>query len=94
MNFNVIKANYIKEYQLELTFKDGSIGIADLSEYVGKGEVFNNFQDKEYFKNFRVEFGTVTWGNGETDIAPETLYTKATGKSIEFVEEKLEFHGA
>ncbi len=93
MNFNVVKANYIKDYQIELTFQDGSIGIADLIGYVGKGEVFDNFQDKEYFKNFRIEFGTLTWGNGETDIAPETLYSKATGKTI-LLEEELEIHNA
>jgi hypothetical protein len=92
MNFNVIKANYISDYKIELIFQDGSTGIADLSGYVGKGEVYNNFMDKEYFKNFRVEYGTLTWGNSETDIAPETLYTKATGKTLVLEEEKLEFH--
>jgi hypothetical protein len=58
INFNVIKANY----------------------------------NKEYFKNFRVEFGTLTWGNSDTDIAPETLYTKATGKFLTLEEEIIEFH--
>jgi hypothetical protein len=92
MNFNVMKATHIKGYQIEITFQDGGRGIVDLFEYVGKGEVYQNFQDLEYFKNFRVEFGTLTWGNGETDIAPETLYSKATGKVIT-LDEEFELHG-
>jgi len=46
------------------------------------------FLDIEYFKKFRVEFGTLIWGDGEEDIAPETLYTKATGKKIIYTSEK------
>ncbi|RKX79290.1 MAG: hypothetical protein DRP87_03615 [Spirochaetes bacterium] len=37
-----------------------------------------------FFKKFRVEYGTLVWGNGEIDIAPETLYTLATGKPVTF----------
>ncbi len=92
MNFNVIKAYYIKDYQIELTFQDGSTGIADHTWYVNNGEVFNQFRDAEYFKNFKVEFGTLVWGNGEIDIAPETLYIKATGKPFVLMEEELELH--
>jgi len=36
--------------------------------------------DLEFFKNFRIDNGVLTWGSGEIDIAPETLYHKATGE--------------
>jgi hypothetical protein len=84
MFFDVTEAAYIDNYRIRLTFEAGSSGIADLSEYPNKNNVFRLFLDMNYFRNFRVEYGTVIWGNGELDIAPETLYTIATGKAIEY----------
>lgn len=84
MFFDVTEAEYIDNYRIGLTFEDGSSGIADLSEYPNENNVFRLFLDMAYFRNFRVEYGTVIWGDGELDIAPETLYTIATGKAIEY----------
>ena len=84
MFFDVSEAEYIDNYRIRLTFEDGSSGIADLSEYPNKNNVFRLFLDMNYFRNFRIEYGTVIWGDGELDIAPETLYTIATGKAIEY----------
>ena len=38
----------------------------------------------DYFKDFRIEYGTIIWGNGKIDIAPETLYSIATGKPVRY----------
>jgi len=76
MNFEVISAQYIKDYKIALTFRDGKTGVVDLSEYTGRNDVFKPFSVPEFFKSFKVEFGTLVWGNGEVDIAPETLYKK------------------
>lgn len=84
MFFDVTAAEYIDNYRIQLTFEDGSSGIADLSEYPNRNNVFRLFLDTNYFKNFRIEYGTVIWGDGELDIAPETLYTITTGKAIEY----------
>ena len=65
-----------------MDFEDGEVGIADLSDYPDENNVFRQFLDIGYFKDFRIEYGTIIWGNGELDIAPETLYTIATGKPI------------
>lgn len=89
MYFSVISASYMDSYKIKLAFKDGSSGIADLSEYAGSSELFEVFNDLENFKNFKIEFGTLVWKNGELDIAPETLYTRATGKPIEWEELEL-----
>ena len=84
MYFDIMEAQYIDNYRLELHFEDGSSGIADLSDYPSANNVFRSFLDIEYFRDFRIEYGTLIWGNGELDIAPETLYVRATGKPVKF----------
>jgi hypothetical protein len=70
MFFTVKKASYAGEYKIKLLFEDGSSGIVDLSEYPNKENVFNLFLNMNYFRNFRIEHGTLVWGDGELDIAP------------------------
>ena len=84
MFFEIKEANYLDEYKVKLKFEDNSIGIVDFSEYSKKGRIFEKFQDMNYFKNFHVNYGTLIWGDGELDIAPETLYEKATGKTFTY----------
>jgi hypothetical protein len=88
MTPDLVSAIYKGEYRIELTFGDGSSGVVDFSEYLDRGGVFESFRDIQFFRHFRVndEFGTLTWEN-EIDIAPETLYSKATGSPFpEWVE--------
>ena len=89
MFFEVKEAKYLGEYRIRILFEDNSSGIADLSGYSSKGEVFKPFADLSYFRNFRIEYGTLIWGNGELDIAPETLYTAATGRPINYSQLRL-----
>ena len=84
MYFNLIEAEYLSEYRIRMRFEDNSSGIADLSGYITKGGVFKPFEDMSYFKKFIIENGTLTWGNGELDIAPEALYANAAGKQIKY----------
>lgn len=71
----VIAAKARENYQLELEFDDGSTRLFDASPYLDKG-IFVDLKDPEYFKNFRLSFGTVQWAN-EQDFAPETLYAES-----------------
>jgi hypothetical protein len=84
MFFDVVEAEYIDNFRVRLRFEDGSSGIADLADYPNENNVFRAFLNKNYFRDFRIEYGTVIWGNGELDIAPERLYTLATGKSVSY----------
>ena len=84
MYFNVIDAVYIGEYRIDLKFKNGKTGIVNLAEYISNGEIFKPLRSLENFKKFSVDYGTLTWNNGEIDIAPETLYEKATAEKIVF----------
>jgi hypothetical protein len=80
MTPNLVSAVYKGKYKIEVVFEDGRTGVVDFSEYLDKGGVFEAFRDMQFFKSFTVnhELGTLTWEN-EIDIAPETLYSKATG---------------
>ena len=89
MEFEVINAKYIKDYKIELFFENGKHGIVDFTKYVGNNDVFKSFNDINFFKNFKIEFGSLIWGNGELDIAPETLYEKATGEKVIFSKDDI-----
>ena len=88
MYFEIKEAVFQKEHQIRMRFEDGSVGTVDLSDYLKEDTVFSQFSSEEYFKDFKIEYGTLVWGNGEVDIAPETLYERATGKKIGFEDEK------
>ena len=85
MDFEIIAAEHLRDYKIKMKFMDGSSGVVDLSNYVDNKNVFRAFQDLSYFKNFQIKYGTLVWGKGELDIAPETLYEKATGKKVRYL---------
>ena len=60
------------DYKLKLVFTNGETGVFDCSHLLGFG-VFKEFNDLNYFRQARVEWGTVTWPH-EQDICPDTLY--------------------
>ncbi len=83
MLHDVVSASYVDGYRIELVFDDGARGVVDFSEYLDQGGVFERLEDPEFFRSFEVDpdLGVVTWG-GEVDVAPETLYAKATGTPL------------
>lgn len=84
MYFDVKKAEAVGGYVVKLEFEDGSTGMVDLSKYLEEGTVFTRLSDPAYFKTLRVEYGTLVWGEGEVDVAPEALYEDATGKAVDY----------
>jgi len=74
MILHVIEAKYLNDYVVWLRFNDGAEGEVDLADEL-EGEVFGALQDKNKFKDFRVdpEMQTIVWSNG-ADLAPEFLY--------------------
>lgn len=79
MIINITKAAYLRDYVVYLEFDNGSKGIADLSDRVGRGGVFEPLKDKSYFRELSLneKLGTICWPNG-ADIAPDFLYSKIT----------------
>ena len=83
MLHDVVSAIYQEGYLIELEFDDGRRGTVDFTKYVDRRGVFERFKDLQFFRNFTInkELGVLTWGN-EIEIAPETLYAKATGTPL------------
>ena len=72
---NVTEIKYKGGFVYRVVFDDGKSGDLDLSEYIGRGPVFEPLRDVTFFKTARIEGGTIAWPNG-ADIAPETLYER------------------
>jgi hypothetical protein len=72
---DVTKIRYKGGYCYHIVFDDGTSGDVDFSEYLDRGPVFAPLQNLNFFKQARVEGGTISWPNG-ADIAPESLYEK------------------
>lgn len=68
----VIDVDYIKDYELLLTFSDGKRKKVDLQPYL-TGEVFGELLDKSKFIQYGLTRFTIEWSNG-ADLAPEFLY--------------------
>lgn len=77
---DVTHAEYVKGFQLLITFDDGIQKIVDLENYL-TGEVFFPLGDIDFFKNFIVnkDTGTIEWSN-QADFGPDFLYE--IGKTI------------
>jgi len=86
MIVTVEKANYLSDYQLHLTFNTGESGNVDLRDLIFKYKVATSLRDIENFKAFKFdEWATLTWDCG-FDVSPETLYERATGKRVAWLE--------
>jgi hypothetical protein len=77
MFLHVIKAKYLYDYVVEVTFNNGREGRADLSDAL-KDSVFEPLKDIDQFSRLRVdsELQTIVWENG-ADLAPEFIYFQA-----------------
>lgn len=76
MILHIIKARYVRDYVIHLTFNDGAEGYVDLSGEL-HGAMFEPLRDPEAFRAFRVdpELETIVWANG-ADLAPEFLHAR------------------
>ena len=73
---HVVRAEYVGDHRIRVTFDDGVTGTVDFRPWL-EGAVFEPLRDVAYFKRFVLDGGTVAWPNG-ADIAPETLYKRAS----------------
>lgn len=72
----VIYAFPMDDYKIKLTFNTGEEKVYDVKALF-RFPVFRVLQDAEIFKRMSVSDGTVSWLQGDLDIAPETLYEES-----------------
>lgn len=65
----------LPEWQLAVTFNDGTSGIVDISALVNEPDagVFEALRDPDFFATAYLDCGAVTWPNG-ADLAPDAMY--------------------
>ena len=88
----VTAVRYLRDYELEVGFTDGTMAVLDFRRRIqGRGGVFAPMESMEFFKQVAVdrEAGTLVWPNG-VDFCPDVLYAEATGKSIAELGTRLE----
>ena len=69
----VAEVKPLADMMLLITFMTGETRLYDASALL-EYPAFGRLREQEIFMNPVVEFGVVTWADGEIDIAPETMY--------------------
>ena len=72
----VVYVDYVKDYELFVTFNNGDKKKVDLRPYL-TGEVFGELLDRNKFIQYGLNRVTIEWANG-ADLAPEFLYEIGT----------------
>jgi hypothetical protein len=67
----------LPDYQLAVTFQDGTSGIVDFSAVKDSHDagIFAALADRSLFEKAYVELGVVTWPNG-ADLDPAWMYER------------------
>ena len=69
----IVAADRLGDYRLMVTFNDGAKRIFDGHSLLN-GPVFAPLADEKVFNDYALDYETLTWLNGEVDIAPEFVY--------------------
>ena len=88
----ITSASHVKDYELQVSFSDGTVATLDFRDrIVGRGGVFAPLEEIEEFARVSVdpEAGTLVWPNG-IDFCPDVLYAQARGLEIDQLGDELE----
>jgi hypothetical protein len=79
---HVTGVEVIGDYELRLTFEDGTVGDIAFDDHEWRG-VFEPLRDPQRFAEVSVDqqLGTIVWPGG-LDMAPEPLYTEARRQPV------------
>lgn len=70
------EAFYIKDYQLKIIFTDKTVKNIDLHNFLSNSThpLIRKYLDINLFKQFRIDYGTICWGDNDFDINPHKIY--------------------
>ncbi|HEX5692908.1 MAG TPA: DUF2442 domain-containing protein [Roseiflexaceae bacterium] len=67
-------AEVLNDYTVRVTFTNDEQRDIDVTRYINRGGIFTPVHDDPgFFRQVRVELGTIAWPNG-ADIDPDVLY--------------------
>ena len=71
---HVENAVYLKDYQITVSFNDGSSHIVDFKQTIlnDTRPIISELKNLEIFKDFSIQHHTISWSNG-LDFAPEFI---------------------
>lgn len=69
-------------HRVAVRFDDGFSGVLDMSTYLKDWKAYARLRDPKMFATARAGLGTVVWGDGEIDVAPEVAREEALPISI------------
>lgn len=75
-NIQINSAKYLESYKIQLLFNDGKKKTIDFSDFLKKAKnpMAHKFLNKNDFKNFKVEYGDLIWGDYEMCFPIGDLY--------------------
>ena len=79
----VVEAIPLRGRMMLVTFSTGEKRLFDTT--LLSGSAFAPLEDEEVFSKPSIFHGVITWGNGEIDVAPETVYMNSyeyTSKAV------------
>lgn len=77
----VTEVEVVAPHRLRLTFRNGLVGEIDFSDREWKG-VFEPLRDPDRFARVAIEGPTIVWPEDGLDMAPETLYERASASPV------------
>jgi hypothetical protein len=76
--WSIIHFTLLPDYKIEVSFADGTSGIADLAPRLSQGPLGDGFDplcDEKLFSQAFLEHGALTWPGG-IDLAPDAMYQR------------------
>lgn len=72
----IVGVEPLDDYKLIIEFDNGEKKLKDMKPYLEKG-VFSKLKDKDFFKEVKISFGTISWDN-DIDMCADSLYESST----------------
>ena len=84
-DWSIVRFSVLPNYKIEVSFADGTSGVADLAPRLSQGPLGDGFDllcDGNFFAKVYLEHGALTWPGG-IDLAPDAMHQRirASGTS-------------
>lgn len=83
MYYDVVQVEILDDQSVKVVFHDGKSGVVDREKLIAAGGALGRLSDPALFRQAFInrELGVLSWP-GNLEIAPETLYSMATGAPL------------